>query len=74
MLRICCAIVSSAANAAWCDCGKNASPPLVAASSDGTERFALIRHQMFARASASLILFHRLRLALDVPVVVSQVD
>ena len=46
--------------------------PLVAASSDGTERFAVIRHQMFARASASLILFHRLRLALDVPVAIHQ--
>lgn len=41
--------------------------PLVAASPDGAERFALVRHQVLVRPSGSLVLFHRLRIAVDVP-------
>jgi len=41
--------------------------PLVAAGADGAERFALVRHQVLVRPSASIVLFHRLRVAADVP-------
>lgn len=46
--------------------------PLVAADASGAQRYALVRHQMSARASASLVLVHRLRLSLDVPMTVYQ--
>lgn len=52
--------------------GDWAFKPLVAYEPDGDERAAVIRHQVFAHAGASLLLWDRLRLGVNVPILAFQ--
>jgi hypothetical protein len=46
--------------------------PLLVQNLDGSERGAVVRHQLFAHLGGSLVLFERLRLGLNVPVAIYQ--
>jgi OOP family OmpA-OmpF porin len=46
--------------------------PLAVYDSDGNERLALVRHQLFVHAGGSLVIAERLRLALNLPIAAYQ--
>ncbi|MBI2395331.1 MAG: OmpA family protein [Deltaproteobacteria bacterium] len=46
--------------------------PLVAYAPDGEERTSIVKHQLFAHVGASLVMWERLRLGLNVPIAAFQ--
>jgi len=46
--------------------------PLVAYAADGSERVAIVKHQLFTHVGASLVLLDRIRFGLNVPIAVFQ--